>query len=50
MGMSNEVEAAQVRTIEEARAFVERAGMCTIFEDRMGRLPSLWDAVDAPDK
>ena len=50
MKTSNEVEAAQVRTIEDARAFVERVGMCTIFDDRTGGLPSLWEAVDAPDK
>ncbi len=40
----------RVRTVEEARAFVEQVGMCTIFHDRSGTLPSLWDAVDAPDK
>ncbi len=39
-----------VRTIEEARDWVKSAGICTIFEDRSGKLPSLWDAVDAPDK
>ena len=39
-----------VQTIEEARAFVEQAGLCTIFHDTSGKLPSLWDAVDAPDK
>jgi hypothetical protein len=41
---------ATVRTIEDARAYIEQVGLCTIFEDRTGRLPSLWEAVDAPDK
>ncbi len=39
-----------VRSIEEARAFVEQVGLCAIFHDPSGKLPSLWDAVDAPDK
>lgn len=39
-----------VRTIEDACAFVEQVGVCAILEDRSGKLPSLWDAVDAPDK
>ena len=39
-----------VRSIEEARAFVEQVGLCTIFHDASGKLPSLWYAVDAPDK
>ncbi len=50
MGTSSTAAAGRVRTIEDARAFVERAGMCTIFDDRTGRLPGLWEAVDAPDK
>lgn len=40
----------EVRTIEDARRFVADVGVCTIFADRSGTLPSLWDAVDAPDK
>ncbi len=39
-----------VRTIEDARAWVHDVGLCTILEDRSGKLPSLWDVVDAPDK
>jgi hypothetical protein len=39
-----------VRTIEDARAWIEEVQVCTIFEDRSGKLPSLWDVVDAPDK
>ncbi len=39
-----------VRTIEDARAWLEQVQLCTILEDRSGKLPSLWDAVDAPDK
>ena len=43
-------DGGKVRTIEDARAFVEQAGLCTILADRSGKLPSLWEAVDAPDK
>ena len=39
-----------VRTIEDARAWLEQVQICTILEDRSGKLPSLWDVVDAPDK
>src|SRR3712207_709243 len=39
-----------VKTIEEARDWIRSVRICTIFEDRSGKLPSLWDAVDAPDK
>ena len=38
-----------VRTIEEAREFVLRVGECGILHDKTGA-PSLWDAVDAPEK
>ena len=48
--MGDEGGAGRVRTIEEARSFVEQVGVCAIFHDASGRLPSLWDAVDAPDK
>ena len=40
----------RVGTIEYACVFVELIGLCTIFHDNSCKLPSLWDAVDAPDK
>jgi endonuclease-8 len=39
-----------VKTIEQARDFVLARGMIGILEDAKGKLPTLWDAVDAPDK
>lgn len=40
-----------VRTVEDARGFVRGVGLCLIFnENGRGRLPSLWDVVDAPDR
>lgn len=38
-----------VQTIEQARDFVLRVGVCGILQDRTGA-PNLWDAVDAPEK
>ncbi|HLJ55104.1 MAG TPA: hypothetical protein VKT77_08680 [Chthonomonadaceae bacterium] len=38
-----------VRTIEEARDFVLALGCCGILKDKSGA-PTLWDAIDAPDK
>jgi hypothetical protein len=40
---------ASVRTIEEARDFVLKVGVCGILHDSKGGF-SLWDALDAPDK
>jgi hypothetical protein len=40
---------ASVRTIEEAREFVLKVGICGILHDAKGS-PTLWDAIDAPDK
>src|SRR5580704_2406712 len=40
---------ASVKTIEEAREFVLEVGVCGILHDAKG-LPTLWDAIDAPDK
>ena len=39
-----------VRTLEQARDFVLEVGICGILHDAQGRLPTLWDAVDLPDK
>ena len=44
------IESATIKTFEDARAFVLRVGLCYIFSDPKGKTPSLWDAVDAPDK
>jgi len=38
-----------VRTIEQARDFVLKVGCCAILRDKNGG-PSLWAAIDAPDK
>jgi hypothetical protein len=39
-----------VKTLEQARDFVLEVGMCGILHDAKGTLPTLWDAVDLPDK
>lgn len=40
-----------VRTVDDARRFVEEVGLCLIFnESGRGEYPALWDVVDAPDK
>jgi len=40
-----------VRSVDDARRFVEQVGLCLIFnETGRVRLPSLWDVVDAPDR
>src|SRR5579862_6984885 len=40
---------ASVKTIEEAREFVLKVGVCGVLHDAKGS-PTLWDAIDAPDK
>ena len=40
----------KIRTLEGAYRFVKAVGICAIFADRRGQLPSLWDVVDLPDK
>jgi hypothetical protein len=39
-----------VKTLEQARDFVLEVGVCGILHDEQARLPTLWDAVDLPDK
>ena len=41
---------AGVKTLEEALEFVQSVGICTIFADRADGIPSLWEAVDLPDR
>ncbi len=41
---------ANVKTLEEAFEFVESVGICTIFSDKAKGIPSLWDAVDLPER
>ncbi len=41
---------APVKTLQQARAFVTRVGMCGIFSDNNGRMPCLWDVVDLPGR
>jgi hypothetical protein len=50
MGKMSDQQYPSVRTIEDARRFVQQVGACAIFDDPSGQLPSLWGAVDAPDK
>ncbi len=40
----------RVRTLEQARAFVLAVRRCAIFADQKRGGPSLWDAVDLPDR
>ena len=40
----------KIKTIEEARRFVIRERICTLFSAKPGTLNSLWDAVDLPDR
>lgn len=40
---------ASVQTIEQARDFVLKVGVCGILKDSKGGC-TLWDAIDAPDK
>lgn len=42
--------ANSVHTLQEARDFVLAMGMIGILHDTKGKLPTLWDAVDFPDK
>lgn len=39
-----------VKTLEQAYDFVYAVKLCLIFGDTKGRLPSLWDATDLPEK
>ena len=41
---------ANVKTLEEAFEFVESVEVCTIFSEKAKGIPSLWDAVDLPDR
>lgn len=40
----------RIRTLRQARDFVRRCGLCLVFADRRSPLPSLWDAVDLPER
>ena len=40
----------RLKTLAQARSFVLAVGKCAIFADKKKDLPSLWDAVDLPDK
>lgn len=41
---------APVRTLQQARAFVRKVGLCGIFSDDKGRMPCLWDVCDLPGR
>ena len=40
----------RLKTLEQAHAFVRAVGKCAIFADKRKDVPSLWDAVDLPEK
>ena len=40
----------KIKTIEEARRFIIRERICTLFSGKSKNLKSLWDAVDLPEK
>ena len=40
----------RVKTFAQAHAFVLAVGKCGIFADKKSALPSLWEAVDLPEK
>jgi hypothetical protein len=40
----------KVKTLEQARRFVIKERICTVFAGSSKTLKSLWDAVDLPDK
>lgn len=40
----------RVKTIDQAHAFVMSAGLCTIFADVAGEVPSLWSVTDLPER
>lgn len=40
----------RIRTLEEARQFVKRVKICTIFSTDKVDYPSLWEQVDLPEK
>ena len=40
----------RIRTLRQARDFVQRAGLCLVFADRKKDRPNLWDAVDLPER
>ena len=40
----------KIKTLEQARRFVIKERICTVFPEPSKTLKSLWDAVDLPDK
>jgi hypothetical protein len=40
----------KIKTLEQARLFVIKQGICTLFPEPGKTLQSLWDAVDLPEK
>jgi hypothetical protein len=39
-----------VKRLEKAFEFAESVGICTIFSEKAKGIPSLWDAVDLPER
>ena len=39
-----------VHTLNQAKAFVLKTGICGIFSDARGKMPCLWDVVDLPGR
>ena len=40
----------KIKTMEQARRFVSKERICTVFPGSSKTLKSLWDAVELPDK
>jgi hypothetical protein len=43
-------QAALVRTLKQARAYILEVGICGIFSDAGVGMPNLWEVVDLPDR
>lgn len=39
-----------IRTLKQALAYVRKTGICLVFADPKSDLPSLWDAIDLPER
>lgn len=46
----NKGRSGMVKTLKQAKRFVEKVKICTLFSDKIEGVRSLWDAVDLPEK
>lgn len=44
------MEKPQIRTLQQARTYLRKTKVCGIFSDDHGRMASLWEAVDLPER